>query len=104
MVADVEQEYQRLLKIFSGADEKKIELNKKLIYEAAFCAAQLQTLEGIILESGMVRFKHGAAIMKTNSAQIELTKVRASYIHIMAQLNKIFGNTENEEDLFGEWE
>ena len=104
MLDEVKQEFERLLKVFAGADEKKLELNKNLIYEAAFCYVQLSALEKIILESGMVRFKKNSPIMKTNSAQIELTKVRASYTHIMAQLNKILGNAEDEDNELGEWE
>lgn len=96
---EVKQEYERIKVLFTGIDEKQLELIDGAIWEAARLRVELDDLYEIVKKSGLV-----AVSTKNPSMQKELPvskmiiKVRANYLNYIAKLSNILGKNIDDDD------
>ncbi|WP_053983817.1 hypothetical protein [Niameybacter massiliensis] len=96
---EVKQEYERIKALFTGIDEKQLELIDGTIWEAARLRVELDDLYEIVKKSGLV-----AVSTKNPSMQKELPvskmiiKVRANYLNYIAKLSNILGKNIEDDD------
>ena len=103
---EVRQEYERIKALFTGIDEKQLDLIDGAIWEAARLRVELDDLYEIVKKSGLV-----AVSAKNPSMQKELPvskmiiKVRANYLNYIAKLSNILGkNIEDDDNNLEEYE
>lgn len=96
---EVRQEYERIKALFTGIDEKQLDLIEGAIWEAARLRVELDNLYEIVKRSGLV-----AVSTKNPSMQKELPvskmiiKVRANYLNYIAKLSNILGKNIDDDD------
>jgi hypothetical protein len=99
----VNQEYERLKKLFTDVDENKTKLIDELLLKAAFLKVQLDELEASIRKSGAIQFSSKGNARETISYKTFL-KTLVVYQGIIKTLNQVLGrDTIDEEDEFDEF-
>lgn len=103
---EVREEYERIKALFTGIDEKQLDLIDGAIWEAARLRVELDDLYEIVKKSGLV-----AVSTKNPSMQKELPvskmiiKVRANYLNYIAKLSNILGkNIEDDDNELSDYE
>lgn len=97
MNKSVNQEYDRLKKIFCNIEESKSELVDNLIQQAAFMKVELDNLQNQIRRYGAVQISSKGAQRQTESAKY-YTKLINSYGTVIKTLNSILSKNVNEDD------
>ena len=99
------QEYERLKGLIQNSDPVKIELLDGLLREAAKTRVQLDELNSLAVQTGPIRTAPDNPTKQMALPVIgELTKVRASYIHIMDRLMKHLDFSDDiKDDTFGDF-
>lgn len=103
---EVQEEYKRIKALFEGVDEKQIQLVDGSIWEAARLRVELDKLNEIVKDTGLV------AVNPKNPAQQKelpvskmITKVRANYLSYISKLSALLGrNVDEEDDSLSEFE
>lgn len=103
---EVRKEYERIRALFTGVDEKQIELVDGTIWEAARLRVELDNLFGIIKESGLIKVHPSNPTMqKELPVSKMIVKVRANYLNYIAKLSNILGkNIDEDEDDLADYE
>ncbi|WP_394896286.1 zinc-binding protein [Clostridium paraputrificum] len=103
---EVQKEYERIKELFSGVDEKQMQLIDGALWEAARLRVELNDLNKIIKETGLLKTKPGDPSMQKELPVSKLVvKVRANYLNYIAKLSNVLGkNIEEEEDDLGDYE
>lgn len=106
IAVEVAEEYSRIKVLFTGVDEKQLSLIEGAIWEAARLRAELNRLNEIVKQSGLVK------VNPTNPSQQKelpvsrmIVKVRANYLNYIAKLSGVLGrNIDDDEDDLAEFE
>jgi len=100
---DIEKEYQRIKELFSGIDEKQLNLIDGAIRECARLKKELDDLHKIIEETGLVKVNpNNSSMQKELPVSKLIVKVRANYF---AKLSNVLGrNIEDDEDELSDYE
>lgn len=103
---EVSQEYERIKQLFSGIDEKQMQLVDGAIWECARLRVELNKLNEIAKETGLIKIHPTNPTMQKKLPVAEmLTKVRANYLNYLAKLSNILGkNIEDDENDLEEFE
>lgn len=103
---NVDQEYARIKALFDGAEQKQLDLVDGLIWEAARLRIELDGLNKIVQESGLIKVNpDNLNMQKELPVSRMIVKVRANYLNYIAKLNNILGcNAEDDEDGLGDYE
>ena len=92
-------EYERIKGLVENSDPQKVELLDGLIWEAAKARAQLRELNDLAYTTGPIRISAENPHKQQALPVIqELTKVRASYTHLMDRLMKHLDFSGSDED------
>ena len=98
-------EFERVLKLFEGLDEKQLELSKGPILEYARLKIELEELHEIQKKTGSIKLSQRS---NGNQEELPVTKVlvktRANYLNYYAKLSNILGKNildEDDEELEG---
>lgn len=92
-------EYERIKGLVENSDPTKIELLDGLIWEAAKARTQLRELNDLAYQTGPLRVNPDNPNKQQALPVIqELTKVRASYTHLMDRLMKHLDFSAADED------
>lgn len=96
---EIDKEYERIHGLFDDCDKKTLALLEGLFLEAARTRIELNKLNELVKETGLVivnpknkKQQKELAVSKT------LPKVRASYANTMFKLSAILGKTVVEDD------
>jgi hypothetical protein len=93
------KEYDRIKGLVENSDPQKVELLDGLIWEAAKARAQLRELNDLAYTTGPIRISAENPHKQQALPVIqELTKVRASYTHLMDRLMKHLDFSGSDED------
>lgn len=96
---DINQEYERIRELFSGVDEKQLELADGAIWECARLRIELNDLHKIIEESGLIKVHPKNPTMQKELPVSKLVvKARANYLNYIAKLSNILGKEIEEDD------
>lgn len=96
---DIKQEYERIKELFSGVDEKQLELADGAIWECARLRIELNDLHEIIEESGLIKVHPKNPTMQKELPVSKLVvKARANYLNYIAKLSNILGKEIEEDD------
>lgn len=96
---DIKQEYERIKELFSGVDEKQLELADGAIWECARLRIELNDLHKIIDESGLIKVHPKNPTMQKELPVSKLVvKARANYLNYIAKLSNILGKEIEEDD------
>lgn len=103
---DIEKEYQRIKELFSGIDEKQLNLIDGAIWECARLKKELDDLHKIIEETGLIKVNpNNSSMQKELPVSKLIVKVRANYLNYIAKLSNILGrDIEDEDDELSEYE
>lgn len=103
---DIEKEYQRIKELFSGIDEKQLNLIDGAIWECARVKKELDDLHKIIEETGLVKVNpNNSSMQKELPVSKLIVKVRANYLNYIAKLSNVLGrNIEDDEDELSDYE
>nr|DAY60583.1 MAG TPA: hypothetical protein [Caudoviricetes sp.] len=103
---DIEKEYQRIKELFSGIDEKQLNLIDGAIRECARLKKELDDLHKIIEETGLVKVNpNNSSMQKELPVSKLIVKVRANYLNYIAKLSNVLGrNIEDDEDELSDYE
>ncbi|MDU6360278.1 MAG: zinc-binding protein [Clostridiales bacterium] len=99
---EVRQEYERLKALFTGVDEKQLELVDGAIWETARLRVELNGLYNIVKQSGLIKVNpNNPAMQKELPVSKMIIKVRANYLNYIAKLSNLLGKNidEGEDDL-----
>lgn len=92
-------EFERVLKLFEGLDEKQLELSKGPILEYARLKIELEELHEIQKKTGSIKLSQRS---NGNQEELPVTKVlvktRANYLNYYAKLSNILGKNILDED------
>lgn len=99
-MTDVAKEYERIKDLFAGVDEKQLALIDGAIWEAARLRIELDRLNGIINQTGLVKLHpDNPGLQKELPVSKLAVKVRANYLNYIAKLSKVLGaGVEDDED------
>lgn len=96
----IQKEYDRIKTLFTGVDEKQLQLVEGAIIEAARLRVELDKLNEIVKVTGLIKIDpNNPTRQKVLPVSKELPKIRASYTNIIFKLARIFGAGINDEDL-----
>lgn len=96
---DIKQEYERIKELFSGIDEKQLELVDGAIWECARLRIELNDLHEIIKESGLIKVHpKNSKMQKELPVSKLIVKARANYLNYIAKLSNILGKEIEEDD------
>lgn len=97
---DIRKEYERLLKLFEGANAKKLELAKKEIARAAFLTVTIGKLEEDINTNGYKEeYQNGEnqkGIKKSAAAELHVSYMK-NFLAVMKQLHEYLDPVANED-------
>lgn len=99
---DIQEEYERIKKLFEGIDEKQIELLEGTFWECARLQIELNDLHKIIEKTGLVKVNpNNFEMQKELPVSKLIVKARANYLNYIAKLSNILGKNvdEDEDDL-----
>lgn len=92
-------EFDRVLKLFEGLDEKQLELSKGPILEYARLKIELEEMHDIMKVTGSVRISpKNPALQEELPISKNLVKTRANYLNYYAKLSNILGKNILDED------
>lgn len=92
------KEYRRLKKLFDGADERQLAALDGIIIEAAKLRCQLQRLNEIADESGLIRIHpKNPTMQKELPVSRMITRVSASYKDYMRMISNALGKATQDE-------
>lgn len=95
----VEQEYERLKKLFDSVDEKQLSLIDGALWECARLKIELDDLNKIVKESGLLKVSStNKSLQKELPVSKMIVKVRANYLNYIAKLANILGKTIDDDD------
>lgn len=96
----IQKEYDRIKTLFTGVDEKQLQLVEGAIIEAARLRVELDKLNEIVKVTGLIKIApNNPTRQKVLPVSKELPKIRASYTNIIFKLARILGAGINDEDL-----
>lgn len=96
---EVRQEYERIKALFTGIDEKQLDLIDGTIWEAARLRVELDDLYEIIKKSGLIAVSaKNASMQKELPVSKMIIKVRANYLNYIAKLSNILGKNIEDDD------
>lgn len=97
---NINQEYERIKELFSGVDEKQLQLVDGAIWECARLRIELNDLHEIIKKSGLVKVHpDNPSMQKELPVSKLIVKARANYLNYIAKLSNLLGrNIEDDED------
>lgn len=102
---EVNQEYERLRLLFENADEKQLELIDGAIWETARLRVELNDLNRIVNETGLLKVNpNNAAQQKELPVSKLIIKVRANYLNYIAKLSSMLGVDPEDDDDMEEYE
>lgn len=97
----VQNERDRLLKVFEGADENKLQLLDGVIWEAARLRVTIEELGKLPL----IRVHpNNLSVQRQTQAGKDIVRHRANYLNYMKLLSKELGGVELENDDLEEFE
>ena len=95
----VEQEYQRILALFDGIDEKQLALIDGAIRESARLRVELDRLSEIVAQTGLIKLHPTSpALQRELPVSRLIVKVRAGYINYISKLSGVLGRSADDED------
>jgi len=102
----VEQEYQRILALFDGIDEKQLALIDGAIRESARLRVELDRLNEIVAQTGLIKLHPTSpALQRELPVSRLVVKVRANYLNYIAKLSSVLGKSlDLDEDDLKEFE
>lgn len=105
-IVEVQKEYEKIKLLFSGVDEKQLNLVDGMIVEAARLKIELNRLHLIVKETGLLKFNPENRLQQKELPVSRLiVKVRANYLNYISKLSNILGrNIEDEDDDLAEFE
>ena len=99
MPLEVTTEYEKIKALFDGCDEKQIALIDGAIWEAARLRGELDLLNVIVKQTGLIKLNPDNPVMqKELPISRMIVKVRANYLNYIAELSGVLGRNVNEED------
>ncbi len=103
---EIQNEYDRIKKLFEGIDEKHLSLIDGAIWECARLRKELDRLNEIVSQSGLVKLHPTEpSLQKELPVSKLIVKVRANYLNYIAKLSAILGkNIEDDDDDLEEFE
>lgn len=102
----IQEEYLRIKALFAGVDEKQLELIDGAILECARLRVQLNDLNEIAKESGLIKVHpENKKLQKELTVSKLIVKVRANYLNYITKLSNMLGrNIDDDEDDLEEFE
>lgn len=96
---EIEEEYQRIKKLFEGCDELQINLLEGSFWECARLRVELDKLHEIVKKSGLVKINPSNPSMQKELPVSKLiVRTRANYLNYIAKLSNILGKNVGEDD------
>jgi hypothetical protein len=96
---EIQQEYSRIKALFEGIDEKQLSLIDGAIWEAARLRSELNRLNEIVKQSGLVKVNPDNPLQqKELPVSRMIVKVRANYLNYIAKLSGVLGRNIGDED------
>lgn len=96
---DPQQEYKRIKALFDGVDEKQLALVEGALWEAARLRVELNRLNEIVKQSGLVKVHpDNPGMQKELPVSRLIVKVRANYLNYIAKLSAVLGKSDIDED------
>ena len=99
---EISQEYERIKALFSGIDENQMQLIDGAIWECARLRVELNKLNAIINETGLIKVHPtNPTMQKELPVSKMVVKVRANYLNYLAKLSNLLGKNivDDESDL-----
>ena len=103
---EVSKEYARIKELFSGIDEKQLDLMEGAFWECARLRVELDDLNKIINKTGLLKVHPDNTEMQKELPVSRLVvKARANYLNYLSKLSNILGiNVEDDENDMAEFE
>ncbi|MEG3040886.1 MAG: zinc-binding protein [Clostridium sp.] len=103
---EIEIEYERIKKLFEGADEKQLELLDGVIIEAARIRVELNDLNKTVKLTGLIKVNPNNLTMQKELPVAKLAiKARANYLNYMSKLSNMLGiNIDDDEEELNEYD
>ena len=96
---DPQQEYERIKALFDGVDENQLALVEGAIWEAARLRVELDRLNEIVRQTGLVKVHpDNPGMQKELPVSRLIVKVRANYLNYIAKLSGVLGRSIDDED------
>ena len=96
---DPQQEYERIKALFDGVDENQLALVEGAIWEAARLRVELDRLNEIVRQTGLVKVHpDNPGMQKELPVSRLIVKVRANYLNYIAKLSGVLGKSIDDED------
>ena len=96
---DPRQEYERIKALFDGVDEKQLALVDGALWEAARLRVELNRLNEIVQETGLVKVHpDNPGMQKELPVSRLIVKARANYLNYIAKLSAILGKNAGGDD------
>lgn len=96
---DPQQEYERIKALFDGVDENQLALVEGAIWEAARLRGELDRLNEIVRQTGLVKVHpDNPGMQKELPVSRLIVKVRANYLNYIAKLSGVLGKSIDDED------
>ena len=95
---DEQKEYERIRKLFSGIDEKQLDLIDGAIHECARLRVELNNLHEVVKKTGLVKVHpENPTMQKELPVSKLIVKVRANYLNYVAKLSNVLGKNINDD-------
>lgn len=96
---DIKKEYERIKELFSGVEEKQLQLIDGAIWECARIKKELDDLHKIIERTGLVKINpNNPGMQKELPVSKLIVKARANYLNYIAKLSNILGKVVEDDD------
>lgn len=96
---DIQKEYERIKELFSGVEEKQLQLIDGAIWECARIKKELDDLHKIIERTGLVKINpNNPGMQKELPVSKLIVKARANYLNYIAKLSNILGKVVEDDD------
>lgn len=99
---EVQKEYERIRNLFSNCDETQLAVVDGAIWEAARLRAELNGLNEIIAQTGLIKVNpQNPNMQKELPVSRMVVRVRANYLNYISKISSILGKsiTDDEEEL-----
>lgn len=94
----VEEEYNRIRKLFDGCDVAQLELVDGAIWECARLRVELDSMNEIIVQSGLIKVHPDRpGLQKELPVAKLIVRTRANYLNYIAKLSNILGRTVGDD-------
>lgn len=103
---EIQKEYERIKELFSGVEEKQLNLIDGAIWECARIKKELDDLHKIIETTGLVKINpNNPGMQKELPVSKLIVKARANYLNYIAKLSNVLGKVvEDDYDELDEYE